>query len=71
MKIQDAIFGAVDKVNDFLGKILWVGVLLSFIIILLEVTMRYFFNSPSVWRNELSQYVFADLNLLFSYLSEL
>ena len=64
MKIQDAIFGTVDKVNDFLGKILWVGVLLSFIVILLEVAMRYFFNSPSVWRNELSQYIFATYAVL-------
>jgi TRAP-type mannitol/chloroaromatic compound transport system permease small subunit len=59
VKILDVILGAVDKVNDFLSKILWIGILLTFVIIFYEVISRYFFNRPNVWTNELSQYVFA------------
>ena len=59
MRILEPILVAVEKVNDFFSKILWVGVLLTFVIILYEVIMRYFFNRPNVWTNELSQYVFA------------
>jgi TRAP-type mannitol/chloroaromatic compound transport system permease small subunit len=59
VKILEPILVAVEKVNDFFSKILWVGVLLTFVIILFEVIMRYFFNRPNVWTNELSQYVFA------------
>ena len=56
--------GAVDKTNDFVGKILWVGIILCSIIILYEIICRYFFNSPNVWTNELCQYIFGAYTVL-------
>lgn len=64
MKILSAFLKITDRTNDFIGNIMWVGVLLNAIIILYEVACRYFFNSPNVWTNELCQYIFAAYTVL-------
>jgi TRAP-type mannitol/chloroaromatic compound transport system permease small subunit len=57
--IINAILGVIDKINDWVGKILSFGVLFMFAIVLIEVIRRYLFNSPTVWGNELTQIVFG------------
>jgi TRAP-type mannitol/chloroaromatic compound transport system permease small subunit len=64
MKILSAFMGTVDKTNDFVDKMLWVGILLDSIIVLYEIICRYFFNSPNVWTNELAQYIFGAYTVL-------
>ena len=49
----------VDKTNDWLGRMLSVGVLIMFLLVISEVVLRYFFNAPTVWGNELTQYTFG------------
>ncbi len=59
MLTLNIILGLVDKVNDWVGKILSFGILAIFALVLMEVIRRYFFNSPSVWANELTQMLFG------------
>jgi len=55
----NAILKVVDDINDWVGKVLSFGVLLMFALVLIEVIRRYFFNSPTVWGNELTQLTFG------------
>lgn len=55
----NAILDLVDKINDWVGKVLSFGVLFMFLMVLIEVVRRYFFNSPTVWGNELTQLIFG------------
>jgi TRAP-type mannitol/chloroaromatic compound transport system permease small subunit len=49
----------IDAMNDWVGKILWFGIVIITLLVLSEVIRRYFFNAPTVWGNELTQLVFA------------
>lgn len=64
MKTLDAILSFVDNVNEWVGRILTYGVFVMFILVLTEVIRRYFFNSPTVWANELTQLVFGTYVIL-------
>jgi len=55
----NAILKVVDDINDWVGKVLSFGVLFMFVMVLIEVIRRYFFNSPTVWGNELTQLIFG------------
>ena len=55
----NAILNAIDTINDWVGKVLSFGVLVMFALVLIEVIRRYFFNSPTVWGNELTQLTFG------------
>jgi TRAP-type mannitol/chloroaromatic compound transport system permease small subunit len=55
----NAILKVVDNINDWVGKVLSFGVLFMFALVLIEVIRRYFFNSPTVWGNELTQLTFG------------
>lgn len=59
MNTLNAILRAVDNINDWVGKVLSFGVLFMFALVLIEVIRRYFFNSPTVWGNELTQLTFG------------
>ena len=59
MNTVNAILNAVDGINDWVGKVLSFGVLFMFVMVLIEVIRRYFFNSPTVWGNELTQLIFG------------
>jgi len=53
------ILKLIDNINDWVGRILSLGVLFIFALVLIEVIRRYLFNSPTVWGNELTQMLFA------------
>ncbi len=59
MKTLNSILRFIDNLNDWIGKILSYGSFLMFILVLSEVVRRYFFNSPTVWANELTQLIFG------------
>lgn len=59
MKILNAVLTFIDNLNDWVGRLLSYGVFLMFILVLTEVVRRYFFNSPTVWGNELTQLIFG------------
>lgn len=56
---MERVFRAVDFLNDRLGRVLSLGILLIFGLLILEVALRYLFNSPTVWANELTQMIFG------------
>jgi len=49
----------IDKINYWVGEVLSYLLFVMFALILLEVLLRYVFNSPTVWANELTQYLFG------------
>ena len=59
MQTINAVLRCIDNLNDWIGKILSYAVFIMFVLVLSEVVRRYFFNSPTVWANELTQLVFG------------
>ena len=49
----------IDEMNDWVGRVLWFGIIIITLLVLSEVARRYLFNAPTVWGNELTQLVFA------------
>jgi TRAP-type mannitol/chloroaromatic compound transport system permease small subunit len=60
----NVILNAVDTINDWVGKVLSLGVLFIFALVLIEVIRRYLLNSPTVWGNELTQLTFGVYTVL-------
>ncbi|MCF8033648.1 MAG: TRAP transporter small permease subunit [Desulfarculaceae bacterium] len=59
MKVLDWAVEGVDATNEWVGRILSYAVLLMFVLVIMEVFLRYLFNSPTVWTNELTQLIFG------------
>lgn len=55
----ERILKMIDAINNGIGHILSYFLFLFFGLLLMEVFLRYFFNSPTVWANELSQMLFG------------
>jgi len=55
----NAVLRWIDNLNDWVGRILSFGIFFMFVLVLAEVIRRYFFNSPTVWGNELTQLIFG------------
>jgi TRAP-type mannitol/chloroaromatic compound transport system permease small subunit len=64
VSILNRILKLVDTINDWVGKVLSIGVLFMFVLVLAEVIRRYFLNSPTVWGNELTQLTFGGYAVL-------
>lgn len=56
---MERVLSFVDYVNDRVGRVLSLGILVIFGLLILEVALRYLFNSPTVWANELTQMIFG------------
>jgi TRAP-type mannitol/chloroaromatic compound transport system permease small subunit len=54
----------LDTINEWVGKVLYPGMLLMCILIFWEVLMRYVFNRPTLWVSEATQLLFAICSLL-------
>ncbi|RJQ65311.1 MAG: TRAP transporter small permease subunit [Desulfobacteraceae bacterium] len=59
VQILNAVLRFIDNLNDWVGRVLSLSILLMFVLVLMEVIRRYFFNSPTVWGNELTQLIFG------------
>jgi len=59
VKILDAVVECINATNEWIGRIFSLGVLLMFVLVIIEVFLRYLFNSPTVWTNELTQMIFG------------
>ena len=59
MRLIHAYINGITRLNEFIGR--WVAYLifLIFMLLLLEVFMRYLFSSPTSWTNELGQMLFG------------
>ena len=56
-----AVKKTVDKILDYFAVILFTAV---FLVVLLQVFMRFFLNSPLVWSEELARYIFMWVSLI-------
>jgi TRAP-type mannitol/chloroaromatic compound transport system permease small subunit len=50
---------SIDAVNDRVGRIMSLFILLIFVLLIFEIFARYLFNAPTVWANELTQMLFG------------
>lgn len=64
MKKLYAVLNIVDSLNDWVGRISAYGIFFMFVLVLIEVIRRYFFNWPTVWTNELTQLIFGAYAIL-------
>ena len=58
------VLGGVDTVSEWSGKVVSMLILFMLSILLLEVTLRYVFDSPTVWAHQASQHLFAAYSVL-------
>jgi len=61
--LADKMFGWIDWINEWVGKICFPLILLISIVVLYEIIMRAFF-SPSFWSYETTQYLFVICSVL-------
>jgi TRAP-type mannitol/chloroaromatic compound transport system permease small subunit len=54
----------IDALNEWVGRILSYFLFAFFVLLFIEVILRYFFNSPTVWANELAQMLFGAYAIL-------
>ncbi|MFW6334710.1 MAG: TRAP transporter small permease subunit, partial [Desulfosalsimonas sp.] len=59
MRLVRGFVSAVNAVNDWVGENLAYILFGFFLLILLQVIMRYVFNAPTAWAGELSQMLFG------------
>ena len=64
-------FQAIDRMNELIGKAVSFLILVLVGVIVYEIIVRYFFNSPTIWAHEISQMVYgAYVILLGGYLQQ-
>jgi TRAP-type mannitol/chloroaromatic compound transport system permease small subunit len=61
----------IDRMNEMIGKAISFLILVLVSVIVYEIFVRYIFNSPTIWANEISQMVYgAYVILLGGYLQQ-
>jgi TRAP-type mannitol/chloroaromatic compound transport system permease small subunit len=61
----------IDRMNELIGKAISFLILVLVSVIVYEIFVRYIFNSPTIWANEISQMVYgAYVILLGGYLQQ-
>jgi TRAP-type mannitol/chloroaromatic compound transport system permease small subunit len=53
------ILAIIDAVSEWSGKLVSVLIVIIMAILLLEVALRFAFNSPTIWIHELSMHMFG------------
>ena len=56
-KILDGTVSCIDLVTGFMGTAAGIGVFVLVFLVTNDVVMRYFFNRPTTWGFEISEYV--------------
>ncbi|MEJ6656359.1 MAG: TRAP transporter small permease subunit [Pseudomonas sp.] len=64
MRAISAFMNGVTKLNEWVGRLIAYLIIPIFIFILIEVFLRYLFNAPTVWTNELTQMLFGAYTVL-------
>jgi TRAP-type mannitol/chloroaromatic compound transport system permease small subunit len=59
MRAVSAFVHVVNHTNEWVGRIVAVGILLMIVIVSYEVLMRYGYRAPTIWATELITFVFA------------
>ncbi|KAF0158090.1 MAG: tripartite AtP-independent periplasmic transporter subunit DctQ [Syntrophaceae bacterium] len=64
-------FKFIDRMNELIGKAISFLILILIVVIVYEIALRYFFNSPTIWAHEISQMVYGGyVILLGGYLQQ-
>jgi TRAP-type mannitol/chloroaromatic compound transport system permease small subunit len=64
-------FKIIDRMNELIGKAVSFLILVLVVVIVYEIAVRYFFNSPTIWAHEISQMVYGGyVILLGGYLQQ-
>lgn len=50
-------FSLIDRISLFLGRVAMMLILILLVVMIYEVMMRYLFESPTLWANELSLWI--------------
>lgn len=58
------VLGGVDTVSEWSGKVLSMLIIIMISILLLEITLRYVFNAPTIWAHETCQHLFGSYSVL-------
>ena len=58
------VIQVIDKINYMTGLLLGFVVLLIMVLVVYEVTSRYFFDAPTLWSMEINQYLFCGVSLM-------
>jgi len=64
MRFLNKFIRTIDAINDWVGRFLSYFLFAFFVLLFIEVILRYFFNSPTVWANELAQMLFGAYAIL-------
>jgi len=64
MTILKGFLKFINAINDRVGDLLSYFLFFFFALLFMEVILRYFFNSPTVWANELAQMLFGAYAIL-------
>jgi TRAP-type mannitol/chloroaromatic compound transport system permease small subunit len=59
MHILGALVRVINSTNEWLGRIVALGILIMVMVVCFEVVMRYGLRAPTVWATELITFVFA------------
>ncbi len=57
MKKSQGLLGAIDRINERTGRIVGYFLVLVMFLMTFEVIMRYVFNRPTLWVNEMNEYL--------------
>ena len=64
MPFMKRFLQTIDAINAWVGNFLSYFLFAFFALLFIEVILRYFFNSPTVWANELAQMLFGTYAIL-------
>lgn len=55
----ERLLGLIDNINEWSGRIIGPLCLVMMAVLMWEITLRYFFNKPTIWAHELSGMLFG------------
>ena len=58
------ILSSVDALSEWSGKVVSMLILFMVGVLIFEITLRYVFNSPTVWAHQASSHMFAAYSVL-------
>ena len=58
------LFNGIDAVSDWSGKVVSMLIFFMIGILIFEIILRYFFDSPTMWAHETSQQMFGIYSIL-------
>lgn len=62
--ILNKLLGIIDKVNEWVGKVMSFGLIVMMLIMVFEVVRRYVFDAPTVWAWQVNGLLFSGVLVL-------